>query len=500
MNLALLVGVSKYSNLKDLLACQADVELMTKILKATNKYDDFLVISENKKAAEVKANITEWIKTYEGKKDIEEIFFYLTGHGDFDGDEFYFPLSDFTEEHRNQTSLTNSEIDKWLRSLSPLLAVKVVDACRSGIQYVKNTEQSFDTYLSKSAVQPGFKKCYFMFSSMLDQDSRQDSKLSYFTRSFADAIKNREPGKIRFQDIADYIADDFRRDSRQKPFFITQGNNTEEFCEITPSFKALFALPAPTIQLPVNTNKITETQLTNLLELVKANEKEYCTEKEVWGLFEDTKKEIENYKPTKNLDDLYNITPEFIQNLSTLPPLEVIGEWLEQTQDTFFAEPVYDKPVEYNRYYDLNAKLLESVRVRSKYERSDGRTLKGFRSTADLEYLGIRVLAVPKYLSIPQAECTVVFVISKTQIRFFYYQTLYRDVNWQKREPVANLKWRTSAYKLKDQTGILNFFKKILGEFEEWLISQIRDKLDVATDPSQPQPKDKTKESNVSNK
>ncbi len=69
---------------------------------------------------------------------LDEALFYFSGHGQSKDEEFYFALSDFEESRRNTTSLKNTELDVFLRALNPKLAVKIVDACNAGVQYIKD--------------------------------------------------------------------------------------------------------------------------------------------------------------------------------------------------------------------------------------------------------------------------------------------------------------------------------------------------------------------------
>ena len=164
MKIAILIGVSQYKSISSLPSCKSDVELIKKLLHATKQYNDSLCLAENEDCAKVKEKTTSFIKKHKGE-DIEEVFFYYTGHGDFYEDEFYYMLSDFDSGKRRQNSLENSEVDNWLRSLKPNVTVKVVDACHSGMMYVKD-DQAVEKYLDKSG--KCFQVCYFMFSSKLE--------------------------------------------------------------------------------------------------------------------------------------------------------------------------------------------------------------------------------------------------------------------------------------------------------------------------------------------
>ena len=71
--IAILVGVSKYISQNDLPPCESDLELMTSIIKGSEKFDDFIVIGNSPKSVEAKDKISGFIRQNQNKK-IDEIF------------------------------------------------------------------------------------------------------------------------------------------------------------------------------------------------------------------------------------------------------------------------------------------------------------------------------------------------------------------------------------------------------------------------------------------
>jgi len=170
MNVAIIIGVSDYGAAdRNLPACTNDISVMSTLLAKTEKYDQTLQIDGDAKSASVKDRISAFVAGLQGET-IDEVFFYFSGHGEYFQDHFYYLLSDYDPKRRNQTALDNSELDSWLRSLNAEMTIKAVDACHSGVQYIKEPG-AFRKYLQES--QNGFKKCYFFFSSgtTLVQDS-----------------------------------------------------------------------------------------------------------------------------------------------------------------------------------------------------------------------------------------------------------------------------------------------------------------------------------------
>ncbi len=140
MNLAIVIGVAAYKKpVTDLPACMRDVDLVSQLLRYTNKFPNMLELGKNTSSAEIKTQLAQFITKFRDEP-VDELFFYYSGHGDLYKDDFYFLLSDFDEKRRNQTSLTNDELDSMLRTVSPKLVVKVVDACHAGVSYVKEPD------------------------------------------------------------------------------------------------------------------------------------------------------------------------------------------------------------------------------------------------------------------------------------------------------------------------------------------------------------------------
>src|SRR5579872_5925108 len=158
-NLGIVIGVSEYTgSMDDLPACKPDAEAVTKILQTDKRFGELLYIDTDTRSGSIKQKIIEFInanKTHE----IGDVVFYFSGHGHFSGDEFYYLLTDYDERRTKQTTLENSELDNLVRLLNPKLFVKIVDACHSGVTYIKSTDD-FQTYLKGAS--PHFKKIYFM--------------------------------------------------------------------------------------------------------------------------------------------------------------------------------------------------------------------------------------------------------------------------------------------------------------------------------------------------
>ncbi|HEC1760089.1 TPA: caspase family protein, partial [Campylobacter lari] len=182
-------------------------------------------IFENYQSEQLKSELSKIIRELE-KFKINELLFYYTGHGLFKERFYYLPIN-FTDKQFETTSLSNDELDNMLKSLDAEMVIKIIDACQSGQQYIKESDQAS---VKKSLTQHFFKKCHFFFSSMNNQSSMGDDKGSYFTNAIIESILAHKTDSIRYMDVQSYVADYFSsRSELQTPFFVNQSNATEIF-------------------------------------------------------------------------------------------------------------------------------------------------------------------------------------------------------------------------------------------------------------------------------
>ncbi|EJJ5531512.1 caspase family protein, partial [Campylobacter jejuni] len=233
-NIAILVGNSEYQNLNKLHFCRKDISSMQKILSLSKKFE--IHIFENYQSEQLKSGLSKIIRELE-KSKINELLFYYTGHGVFKEQFYYLPIN-FTDKQFETTSLSNNELDDMLKSLDTEMVIKIIDACQSGQQYIKESDQMS---VKKSLTQHSFKKCYFFFSSMNNQSSMGDNKGSYFTNAIIESIVTHKTDSIRYADVQSYIADCFNgKNELQTPFFVHQSNATEIFLSDLTSIQKFF--------------------------------------------------------------------------------------------------------------------------------------------------------------------------------------------------------------------------------------------------------------------
>ncbi|SQF98883.1 Uncharacterized protein containing caspase domain [Paucimonas lemoignei] len=227
MNLALLIGIDTYDRLTALPACANDLAVMHQTLKATNKYHHIELI-DNASAESAKEKLRSFFASYGNTPDIEEIFVYFSGHGAYQ-DDALFCCADFDAKRAATTSISNAELDELLRSASPKVAVKVIDACQSGAPYIKDVDSGF----LKSIKTSQLSSFICMASSQHDQYSYASNSTSHFTAAWVSAALSKTTGNILYRDIQASLADTFASSPSQTPFFVNQGSALELFSTVT---------------------------------------------------------------------------------------------------------------------------------------------------------------------------------------------------------------------------------------------------------------------------
>lgn len=236
MNLAIVIGVSEYNSdgFDNLPACKNDAETFKCVIENVKKIDDLLFLNGAINGSYVKNEIAKFVDKNKSNK-INEVVFYFSGHGERNNDDFLYLFSDYESTKVERASLRNSELDDFMRTLSPDLCVKIVDACYSGTRYIKGNDNGSD-YITKSLKDNSIKNSYFLFSSGENEASYAGNEFSRFTESFLTSLTEIY-GDIRCRDIISYIADDMSNKGEAKPVFVSQANSTEIFGKVTDETK-----------------------------------------------------------------------------------------------------------------------------------------------------------------------------------------------------------------------------------------------------------------------
>lgn len=478
MRIAIVIGVSDYyKGLNPLPSCKNDVKVISSLLKASEKYERIEVISEETSSIGYKQRLTDFFKKNQSD-DIDELFFYFTGHGDFGNEEFYYLLPDFQESKRNMTSLQNSEIDNLIKSLNPKIVIKAVDACKSGIPYVKDSEE-INTYIKNSG--NNFKKCYFMHSSANTQNSYINGELSDFTDGFVRSIKEYHGKDIRYKDIADFIADSFRQNDKQTPHFIFQADLTEVFCEVTENVIESICLytkndetNSAESQEDLKEETIREKSLKD--KIIEAS-REVKTADETFQILNRIKETVENFSNWGEVREFYNLKFSFPSYFTNSEGIEEVARLLRKEKEHYFFDLVYED----EEYEELTKPdMFAIVRgMRPEYVTRKRKKLTGFDLTEKYPYSQIVIEFARKYKSIKNYQVKFWFVTSDRLIKIFLCFTDLYNVGFEEECVTKSNITESIGFKLEEEGQIYSYFNQVLESVTKIVIDNLRKEFDA---------------------
>lgn len=489
--IAIILGVANYVRQQALPACQNDADLVRFALNCSKEYEDILFLADTgTNSDEVKHHLTQFVEKHKGRTDLEEVFFFYSGHGQFLDDEFYYILSDFDENRRNRTCLKNSELDGYLRTLGPNLAVKIVDACNAGVQYVKDAG-GLAAVIEKGSREQGLKKVYFLFSSLFDQSSFASTAISDYTRSFVEAIYTNGRPEIRYRDIVDQISDDFAGNRDQRPFFVIQADNTEIFGSFSDTDKdairARFeAVTATSSAIKADASSPAKQQPT-LADLIKEQAKDYLLDDEIVEAIELLPVAAKHLVPPADIRDLFSAVVETAKDFQGLSGLGEIGKWLNENKQEYFAR-VLTRVEEYQGYEnDSFTNVLRNFGVNAgdqpKKVTKTRSVISGYEPMWDKpSFWRIALVLNTKFPNVPTFRLNILYLFSRLDIRLFYSI----DEKWPGPGDVAPRPiygaWKALQLRLRELKGNPEATNTIFADFTNSVTEKLRQIAGVPKD------------------
>ena len=440
MKIAIVLAVSTYDRSPNLPACVKDSAAVSSLVRETGRFDEVVVISDKAPAALTKERIRHLLRSKTGTP-VEELFFYFSGHGGIIDDDFRFILSDFDEEHPNATAISNEELDGWARGLEPQLFVKIVDACNSGTQYIKDV-----SVLPKSIEtgRAGFKHCYFLFSSLDSQSSFASDSLSDFTRALIESVVKHKADSIGYSDLARSVADAFRGRADQTPYFVQQATLTEQFVDITAelreTLRAMLAKPV----LPEPEQRVGAQPQTpmSLRERIVKDAGDYHSKEEVLAFFEAVRARASEVAFGGDLAELYSVQTEELSHHAI--DVKPAARWLEkQPRPEFFVHILYD---EY--YVDLLGNRVELDFLRNHslpfslgFTHHQRSVVDGYSLREEANWEALRITASPKQPNLPKWQLDVIYAIGPRRCALFYAAVRLGRTGWEEYHDAGKAKW-----------------------------------------------------------
>ncbi|MBS0961476.1 caspase family protein [Acetobacter thailandicus] len=476
--LGVVVGVADYTNpLNNLPACRNDSAAISEILQNSGRFDDILqlVDQSNTSSSIVKNRLSEFADKHRSSP-IEEIVFYFTGHGNFDGNDFHYLLSDYDARKKNKTSLSNTELDGIFRSLNPDLFVKIVDACHSGVTYIKD-DNKLEDYLKSPRNE--FSNIYFMFSSQSSEYSYASRKISDFTKSLITAVLDFSPGPVRYRDLMSSISDEFEATGGQTPLFVVQAKNTEIFCDSSVELAAKLRS-----YLLENSSPPTQSEKTlSLKDRVLSAEKMFCTKEEAVKIVENIEKAFEEQEILEDIRELYSIK---ITSFDYIPTESAtIGKWINEnpseelfaapikSQETYLAPDFESQLNSITRFLTISGANADNVKMVSKTRI----VISEYKvTTTGLPFIYISIRLEPKIKAVDPVECHVAPILSRTKMVLFYRFRKLSFTDWEEATQKTTTKWARDEVFLKNEQDIESTLKKIWNALCDYAYTYLKEK------------------------
>ncbi len=475
MNLAILIGISTYQNIQSLQACSHDIAIVSSLIKAMNKYDDILILSDNISSCyDAKQKIVDFVTNHK-EENIEELFFYYSGHGDYDGKDFHYIWSDYSEDSKNQTSIQNSEIDDLIRTLSPAMTFKVIDSCKSGISYVKDPESDLRVFDKSTGT---FKKCYFFYSSHIFQPSFASNEISHFTDSFAKSFDKSIGTRLRYKDVMDYISDSFSNNTNQRPHFVCQADNTEYFTTVSDStVKVIEKYLSSKSPFPVK-------PASSLFEIIKEDSRRYASKEETVTLFSHLWSISEKYALTSDIERLYSLNVAKKENLEGTPRQNQLATWLLEQKERYFSEAIYSSRRVTRRVpKSAMAAITALYNGEENYKEIEEweQYPTSIKPTLEQEYQAIVITLEPKLPNIDQVAFYLIPIISQINLNLFHGVQYFQRKNWDEFYPEENtFKWKILNCPIKDALHSDQKFKDALDGMIGEVYSRLRNAFEAS--------------------
>lgn len=461
MKIAVVIGISQYDNLDSLPACKNDAKKIHKLLKDTGEYARIDLQTENTTGRQIKTSLRTLFKDY-NDKEIDEVFFYFSGHGSYESNTVFLCCSDFDPEHPSMTSISNQEIDDYIRNIRPKLAVKILDSCSSGEKYIKGTTRAEDDFkkVIKTTVLNHF---ICMASSGVDQSSYASDKMSDFTKSFIEGVISIEQGDILYRDIQDYISDAFRTNSEQTPWFVTQGTGLEVFAKVNTALKAFKS------SFEVGKGKIPEDLDTSIDAKIDETESIFVPLESVSKSLGELQSLLSPTEPQDSLvSKYYNYEIEFKEGLNSLADMGTIATWAyEKRWDKhFFVDIEVEKErrrihpevslIDYlsKATTTMYSSAMIPVKKEDKNKEPRYRIVEvpiSIRSNHPLAFEAIEIIAKPNRRSLKQFGAMISIVHSRTDVLVLSTTLEYKDVGWDERTiDASTANWKFEKFEWAD--------------------------------------------------
>jgi len=455
---------------------------MQRLLEATEEYGSVLPLSGKLEAETTKRRIMAFLEQYE-ETVVDEVLFYYSGHGALVPSGLAFAMSDYSEQRVVRGSFENEELDGYLRSMNPKVAVKILDCCYSGTRYIKGPN---DAARALDAAAKKFQDCYFFSSSRQDQESWTGSgasSLSVFTGYFLDAVAQQADGVVRYKQIADSITDHFLQE-QQEPQFVLQGNMRHEFCTINASIRraAEVQRPATLPEMDMDVGEPSpEIPSRDAIAIVQMREEQCIPKEEAIATLAELRARLEGLSGEPMLADFYEEKlwfPDSADFDDDVAGEEEIGKWLKHGGREFFGWATETNP-------SRRPMSAASAAIMA-YGYREGPEITGFVSSAGLGYDRVFLRHIPKFSGLARWEMAAVFLWSPWRAAVFSYGVQLERLGWDRYDQPEKAPWVRALFSRKELVDLPDHVVSRVEQYRSTVASYLERYTGAAYNPAPP--------------
>ncbi|SHN71463.1 caspase family protein [Desulfovibrio litoralis] len=478
MNIAILIGINNYKNIDPLPACSNDLSAVQGLFEKLEKYDDILTLDDSISCFDAKQKIINFIEKHKSNT-IDEFTLYYSGHGNHDGNVFYYLWADYSESSQNQTSISNSEIDSYIRTLNPEMTFKFIDACQSGSSYIKDNS-NYRTLFDRE--KSNFKKCYFFFSSLSTQSSFASQKISHFTEEFLRFFDKPKDTKVRYRDIKDFLSDRFLPNAKQTPYFIEQADNTEFFCTINDSV-ATFVQSLPFYRQESDIVEPSSNTM-GLIENIKNDAKRFCTKDEADTILKKIYDICISTNKPSNIESLFQIEVATYNEYTELPLINDISKWVSDQEgaNLFISIEQTKEPKTFiEKKHTFNIFAFDPFAPRTK-QLDDYTEVTRYvdvvtymAPSCKQQYAYISITFTPQFPNINGFHIYIAIMLSQLDLAIFTGLVNRNRKNWEVfTDDLTKFSWSASKKNIRELIKDDDFFNSFMTKFYQQILDSVK--------------------------
>lgn len=225
------------------------------------------------------------------------------------------------------------------------------------------------------------------------------------------------------------------------------------------------------------------TKALSLLERIRQNEGDFCTQEEAGEVLNNLATDLENIKLTDELEPLFRVE---VQEKPGVGPLgAAIGNWLSENPDRgYFGKPTR-KSEPYTERVPRNLGVLSDFVINPYSNQDDAKfqTVTKYRSvissysiTTEQPYGHLVIELQPELKAVAPFHCIVAPLLSRTNIIVFWRFISFDYSDWDKPVQKGSSNWTRAESKLKDLDNIAGLVDDIQEGFQAFISKALLEK------------------------